>query len=122
MAKYSEGYITIEGGSNIVYGTDGVAFIANVTVGSALVIRGIQTPYIIIRVINDWTLQLDRSIDGTNTVSGVNYSISTDFTPILNLPIPSAHSVNTHAQMKRALEILDLEIPKILHSPPNGQI
>jgi hypothetical protein len=122
MAKYSDGSLTLIGGSDLIYGSD-VAFIDNhVVAGDKVVIWGLQTSFTVIDVLNNWTLQLDKSIPGKNTVSGAAYVISDDFTPILSMPLISNNSVNTAAQMRRALEILDLELPTVLHSPPDGSI
>ncbi len=116
MAKYTDGTISITGGSDLVTG-QGTKFKSHVVAGSALMIWGLSTPFTIIEVIDDATLRIDVRIAGVNTLYSLSYAISDHFSPALDMPLLAPDSINTQVQMVRALEILDREIPTALKSP-----
>ncbi len=116
MGKYSDGTISITGGSDLVTG-QGTKFKAYVSAGSALLIWGLSTPFTIIEVIDDTTLRIDAKIAGVNTLYSLSYAISDHFTPALDMPLLAPDSINTQVQMVRALETLDREIPTTLKPP-----
>lgn len=112
MAVYNQGSLSLLCGTSQIVGSD-TAFRANVSPGQLMSIPGLPFVYQVGQVVDDFTLIIVGVIPGPigNTVSGMTYSIVSDFTPSLSLPMPGKHHRNVQAMINRALKILDLEIP-----------
>lgn len=115
MTQYSDGTITLTGGSNVVTGL-GTAFLANVKPGSSLSIAGLRQVLVVNTVQDDLTLIMRtafKSVTG-NIYSGVPYTIFTGiggFTPILNMPCPTRDDLDSISVINRAFRIIDRELP-----------
>jgi hypothetical protein len=121
VPKYSVGTIIIQGGSDIITGS-GVDFRnTNVRINSLLAVWGIDNIYIIKEIIDSKTIRIDKPMDGVNKVFGVSYVISDEFTPFLDIPLPSNHAVNRQSEMRRFYDTIDREIPKQRKPPPIGK-
>jgi hypothetical protein len=112
MASYKDGTISVISNSDIVEGI-ATKFLTNVTIGEYFIIFGALSVYRIISVIDDTHIKLDKIVTGKagNIISGLSYRISSDFTPILGLPIPTSHDVDSSSVINRALTIIDRELP-----------
>ena len=110
--NYSGGFISLCCGTQNIIG-DGTAFLANVNIGDVLCVYGLNLPFKISAVIDDTHLTLTNLIPGLagNVMSGLSYAISTNFTPILNLPLPGGNMLDVQGMINRAWTILDKEMP-----------
>lgn len=119
MASYADGTVAITCGSNVICGAK-TAFLANVKVGDILVIWGLHPYFTVTKVVSDTKLEVDRAISGKNDLSDLAYAISTDFSPILGMPLMTSDGLNNHQLMTRILTTLDRELPKTKNQP-SGQ-
>lgn len=109
---YSTGKINITAGNAVVVGV-GTAFLTEARPNQYMVIPGLAQVFQVISVADDTHLTLRSPVPGLagNTLWGLVYGLANDFTPTLSLPCPTAHSLDSNAQVVRALRILDVEIP-----------
>lgn len=116
MTTYSDGTLTISPGSNVINGS-GTAFKENLVIGSILEIPGIPQAFRITQILDDAVLNVTPPIPGTGTnisISGLVYfatTTATNFTPVLNLPMPGPNMLNVQGVINRAFGILDNEMP-----------
>jgi hypothetical protein len=105
MAQYKDGTVDVVNGSQNVTGI-GTKFLSNVVPGGMFVRRGTLPVYIVGSVTDDTHLALTAPYAGT-TASGIEYSVSQDFTTIRNLPLMNNGDVDTPAIFNRAMQIID---------------
>lgn len=114
MSVYNAGTIALNCGTNSVIGTS-TLFKSHVSVGQFIQVPGLPYVLAIAAVLDDFNLTVTQIIPGPagNTVGGLRYSIATYFTPILSMPLPGPHMLNSQDVLNRNWKILDTEIPKI---------
>ena len=84
MAQYQTGLVDVTAGSQTVDGTS-TEWLANVAIGDLFKILNIDTHYVVAAVVSDIELTLNANWAGT-TLSGYNYQIVRDFTPLNDIP------------------------------------
>jgi|SRR6476620_9578035 len=112
MKLYSDGTVTVTGGSNTVDG-GGTAFKANVEEGAFLSIKGFSKAYQVAKVVSDTQLLLSSKISDLSDgilASSLEYAIGDEFTPWNALACPTRHSIDPIAHINRSLAAIDKAI------------
>jgi hypothetical protein len=112
MKLYSDGTVTVTGGSATVNGV-GTAFLDNVVEGACLNVKGFAETYQIAKIVTNTQLILARKVkDLADAVVGNNleYSIGDEFTPWNGLTCPTRHSHDPIAHVNRTLLAIDKAI------------
>ena len=105
MAQYKEGTVDIQKDSQLVTGV-GTAFLSNVQVGNLFKVSGSRPHYMVGEVLSDDQLMLTGQYL-QESVTGVAYSISRDFTPALSLLELSPGDYDVLALITESLRRID---------------
>ena len=103
--QYQVGTISATNGSATITGV-GTLWSANVAAGDLFVVVGGTSVYEVANVSSNVTIELSAPW-ATANVSGSEYAITRDFTPIRNMPYLTKGDVETALILKRALMIVD---------------
>lgn len=106
MAQYKDGTVNVTNGSAIVT-TDTGAFITNgITAGCIFTIVDDHVWYQVASIQSETQLTLSSNYAGT-TQTGASYTITKDFTPHYNIPVPNKGDIETASLLNRSLQVVD---------------
>jgi len=105
MAQYRTGTVTVTNGSSAVVGLD-TAFAGNVSPGDLFTLPGSGVFYEVATVTDDTNLLLTANYAGP-TVAGLDFIISTGFTPNFSIPEISGGDLNWPDVLTRSLRRID---------------
>jgi len=108
MSQYRSGTVAVINGNTGIVGT-GTAWLSSVATGSVFTLPGSGVPYVVGSVVDDTHITLTGPYAGT-TASGLEYSITTSFTPSLSLPYPEEGDNDTATILKRAMLKIEADI------------
>ena len=105
MSQYRTGTVTVSGESQVVLG-QGTSFLSEVNVGDSFNKKGINSIYEVGSVVSDAELRLTSKYVASGE-SGMEYVVTRDFTPNIDLPEINIGDIDWPFQVTRAFRTLD---------------
>lgn len=122
--KYETGTITVTVGSNVVAGTGtdwsslDDFWLIDPTIPKQLTITALGLSYRILAITADGSLKIAKPIPAlpgaVASASGLEYYITADFTPWLEIPLPRQGDMDKGGLLKRGLEKIDDALDALL--------
>lgn len=108
MAQYRDGTINLKNANSTVIGVN-TYWKANSNVGAGDLMIVLSSPtvcYQVANVVSNTEITLSANYAGSNA-NGEDYAITTDFSPIRNLPLINPGDVGTAALWNRLVALID---------------